>query len=114
MTIRKKSVACGDWHHSWGLGTNKIGKLSLTEAGEEVSTYKWKGHSQGRHGSVWNKGAESIVTHNEKTGELTVEAIKGDVLRNKGDILAGIATLTKTDPDSEQTMARPSPDIKSN
>lgn len=46
------SEQCGDWHRSWGLGTNKIGKLYRID--KETKTYLWKGYCQGRHGQTWN------------------------------------------------------------
>lgn len=53
-----KKVSCGDWHLSWGFGTTKIGNLyKLSD-----NIYLWKGHSQGRHGQVWNKGAYSTFS----------------------------------------------------
>ncbi len=48
------SVHCGDWHLGWGFGGyNKLGKLTA----EQDGVFLWKGHSQGRHGQTWNKGA---------------------------------------------------------
>lgn len=53
MATKRKTVGCGDWHRSWGYGTNHIGNL---QKGEAENTYIWKGHCQGRHGQVWNRG----------------------------------------------------------
>lgn len=47
-----KSVDCSDWHLTWGLGTNKIGKLHLLNDG----TFFWYGKSQGRHGQKYGSG----------------------------------------------------------
>jgi len=56
--MARKRVTCpaSDWHHSWGMGTNKIGKVRIVDA--EQNIYSWSGHSQGRHGQVWNRGAK--------------------------------------------------------
>ena len=48
----KTTVACGDWYRTWGLGTNKLGKLTK---GELEGIYIWKGHQQGRHGQKYTK-----------------------------------------------------------
>ena len=42
-------VKCSDWHLTWGLGTNKIGKLYLLSD----SSFFWYGQSQGRHGQKY-------------------------------------------------------------
>ena len=48
-------TGCGDWQLGWGLsGYDKIGTLELEPL---TNSFKWKGYSQGRHGSQWNKGA---------------------------------------------------------
>lgn len=44
----KSKVACSDWHLSWGLGTNKIGKLEKLDGNK----YRWTGRAQGRHGQI--------------------------------------------------------------
>jgi len=41
-------VACSDWHLTWGLGTNKLGKLEKLE----TNKYRWTGWAQGRHGQI--------------------------------------------------------------
>lgn len=51
-------VSCGDWHKGWGFGGNdKIGKLEIIIQPDCPINFLWKGHSQGRHGQTWNKGA---------------------------------------------------------
>lgn len=53
---------CGDWGQGWGFGgKNKIGKLST----EDFCTFTWEGHSQGRHGNTWNKGAKLVFKLNQ-------------------------------------------------
>lgn len=48
-------VNCGDWHLGWGLGSyNHIGKLELNPL---TNSFTWRGYSQGRHGSIWNREA---------------------------------------------------------
>jgi hypothetical protein len=42
-------VKCSDWHLTWGLGTNKLGKLYLLDN----NTFFWYGASQGRHGQKY-------------------------------------------------------------
>lgn len=49
------SVGCSDWHHTWGMGTNKIGRLYY-EPTDDI--YIWRGHCQGRHGQKWNEHSE--------------------------------------------------------
>lgn len=52
--MKTYSTSCGDWHLGWGYGgNNKLGNLTLLDDG----SYKWEGHSQGRHGRKWNQGA---------------------------------------------------------
>lgn len=46
------NVECTDWHLSWGLGNNKIGKLYYDT---EEKIYYWTGVAQGRHGQVWQR-----------------------------------------------------------
>lgn len=59
-------VECSDWHRTWGLGTNKIGKLSR---GDSPGTYVWTGHQQGRHGQVYMR-RHSIVFREMPEGSL--------------------------------------------
>lgn len=52
--MKTYSTHCSDWQLGWGYGgNNKLGRLTLNED----NTYTWRGHSQGRHGRKWNKGA---------------------------------------------------------
>lgn len=52
--MKTYKTSCGDWHLGWGYGgNNKLGVLTLNDD----ETFTWKGHSQGRHGRKWNKGA---------------------------------------------------------
>jgi len=62
-----KSISCGDWGLGWGSGgKNKIGKLKCE--GENI--FVWRGHSQGRHGQRWNKGA--WVRFSVTQGKITI------------------------------------------
>jgi hypothetical protein len=55
-------VNCGNWFKGWGFGlTNKLGKLES----DDLVTFVWKGHSQGRHGAKWNRGANCEFTLSE-------------------------------------------------
>ncbi len=55
----KKSINCGDWHKGWGFGGNdKVGKLSIETLSDCPINFVWAGHSQGRHGQTWNRGAK--------------------------------------------------------
>jgi len=58
---KAKRVPCSDWHLGWGLGgMNKLGNLTK----DDKDVYVWTGHSQGRHGQTWNKGAKLVFTYN--------------------------------------------------
>jgi hypothetical protein len=46
------NTKCSDWHLTWGLGTNKFGKLFLLNNGD----FFWYGQSQGRHGQKYGSG----------------------------------------------------------
>lgn len=72
-------VNCGDWHETWGMGTNKIGKLSIEIITDCPINFVWKGHSQGRHGQVWNRGANARLML--VNGELEITKQKGDIPR---------------------------------
>lgn len=94
--MARKRVTCpaSDWQHSWGMGTNKIGKVKIVD--EEQSIYSWSGHSQGRHGQVWNKGAKVVfkVTDLEKR---TAEVIftNGNPLSFGDDMWKAVEILAK-------------------
>mgnify|MGYP001235079926 CR=1 FL=1 len=68
--MKTKWVSCGDWMDTWGLGTNKIGKLSK---GDLLDRYVWKGLSQGRHGQVYRKTYTVVFTYNSETGEIITD-----------------------------------------
>lgn len=72
--MKSKQTWCSDWHKGWGYGGhNKIGKLNI-----EISNpikFTWKGHSQGRHGQVSNRGAR--VEFTLIGGELRITNQKG-------------------------------------
>ena len=51
------NTGCGDWHHGWGYGYTKLGKLSIEMVEDCPINFLWKGRSQGRHGNVhWKNG----------------------------------------------------------
>lgn len=92
-----KNTGCGDWYRSWGLGTNKIGKLYATET---PGTYLWKGHSQGRHGQVWNK--RSQILFSVANGEITILERKGGAgLPDHRDVLESVRILETPVPEKK-------------
>jgi len=80
----KNTTPCGDWHLTWGLGTNKIGKL------EKVTdtTFRWTGWAQGRHGQIlrtkWTADFEFI------DGKITGAT---DTLPKESEVLNAIKLL---------------------
>jgi len=82
MAKPKTSVSASDWGDTWGLGTNKVGKLHLINL--DTLTFEWKGHSQGRHGQKWNPGAKCLFQVTDlKKNERTVLSEKGNTLSGK-------------------------------
>ena len=51
-------VPCSDWWRSWGLGHNKLGKLSRIDE----THFLWKGKSQGRHNQTLRNTWSTILT----------------------------------------------------
>jgi hypothetical protein len=93
--MARKKVTCpaSDWQHSWGYGTNKIGRVRIVDA--EQNIYSWSGHSQGRHGQVWNRGAKvvfRVVNLEQRTAE--VISSKGITLSFGDDMWKAVETLT--------------------
>jgi hypothetical protein len=76
------------------MGTNKIGIVRIVDA--EQNIYSWSGHSQGRHGQVWNKGAKvvfKVVNLEERTAEEI--SSKGTTLSFGDDMWKAVETLAK-------------------
>lgn len=71
-----KTTKCSDWHLSWGLGTNKLGKLHLLSNGYFI----WEGIAQSRHGLVYGYGfilyAQNLVELENTIGHLDVSELK--------------------------------------
>ncbi len=86
-----KKVGCGDWHRSWGLGTNHIGKLAVLDNGY----FLWFGHCQGRHGQTWGKGQQVLFSLDEATGGFTViDRVKDGTLPDVRDVRNAVTQLT--------------------
>lgn len=84
--MEKVTVNCGDWGQSWGLGTNTVGKLST----EDRETFTWRGHCQGRHGNVWNRGSVSVFKF--EGGDIIEVTTKG-TRPNREALLEGLRDL---------------------
>ena len=82
---------CSDWQKSWGLGTNHIGKLFLDELNNQ---FIWKGHQQGRHGQVWNKGQEiHFIVTLEGQIKITYRKHEHDSLPDMAEVMGAVNRL---------------------
>ena len=83
------SVGCGDWFLSWGFGiTNKLGKLYKLDK----DTFIWRGHSQGRHNQMWNKGTIVVFSYIDDNITILEHNNKG-TLPIKSELLKSIKEL---------------------
>lgn len=87
---------CSDWYRSWGLGTNKIGKLETTDI---PGTYLWKGHCQGRHGQIWNRRSKTLFSL--ANGEITIIEQKGASLPDLRDVMEAVRILETPKPEKK-------------
>lgn len=94
-----KEIACGDWHLGWGIGHNKVGKLSVDDSG----VFTWRGHSKSRHGYVTNKGATLVFTTDGES--ISVISAKGSA-PEESELLKAVRKLTDTKPINQQAMKR--------
>lgn len=85
-------VSCGDWHRSWGMGTNKIGDL---RRGTQDDIFVWTGHAQGRHGQKLTKRYSVTFRANDE-GRVTeiLDNQSGNSLPDYRDIQRAISQLT--------------------
>jgi hypothetical protein len=90
MKSKVLKTDCGDWHRSWGIGTNHIGTLELDEVNNQ---FIWKGHQQGRHGQQWNRGQVIHFTVNDDQINITYKKHDYSRLPQKEDVMAAVTTL---------------------
>lgn len=89
-----QSTQCSDWGRTWGLGTNKLGKLRRTD--NEVYPYEWKGMAEGRHNQVLRKTWTVMFNYKADTKELIMHPEnKYNSLPDMRDVLAAIEILNK-------------------
>lgn len=86
-----KKIGCGDWHKGWGYGGhNKVGNLEIITEPDCPINFLWRGHSQGRHGSTWNKGARArfmVIDGNLKLTECKGSYPDYDVIIEAANVL---------------------------
>jgi len=91
MSAKKlTTVGCSDWHRGWGIGHNHIGKLSIDR---KAGTYTWRGHCQGRHGQVWNKGMVVQFKLDADNLIVVIDRLNNGTLPDTQDVMEAIRIL---------------------